>query len=151
MDKLTPKEELFCTLVVVEGLSQRQAYREAYDTNASDEVVDVAGSRLSKKAKVQLRSQELRTALVSPSIADRKERMEMWSDIARDGGEKTADRLRATELLGKAQGDFIERTENKNLNVHARIDRLEVLTDKQIDELLAIVEDKKKILLEGAG
>ena len=56
-------------------------------------------------AKVQLRSQELRTALVSPSIADRKERMELWSDIARDGGEKTADRLRATELLGKAQRD----------------------------------------------
>jgi hypothetical protein len=87
---------------VVEGLSQRQAYREAYDTNTSDEVVDVAGSRLSKKAKVQLRSQELRTALVSPSIADRKERMELWSDIARNCGEKTADRLRATELLGKA-------------------------------------------------
>jgi hypothetical protein len=49
--------------------------------------------------------------------------MEMWSDIARNGGEKTADRLRATELLGKAQGDFIERTENKNLNVHAQLDR----------------------------
>ena len=69
----------------------------------------------------------------------------------RDGGQKTADRLRATELLGKAQGDFIERTENKNLNVHAQLDRLEVLTDKQIDELLAIVEGKKKALLEGAG
>ena len=100
---------------------------------------------------MQLRSQELRTALVSPSIADRKERMELWSDIARDGGEKTADRLRATELLGKAQGDFIERTENKNLNVHAQLDRLEVLTDKQIDELLVIVEDKRKALLEGDG
>jgi hypothetical protein len=35
--------------------------------------------------------------------------------------------------------------------VHAQIDRLEVLTDQQIDELLAIVEDKKKALLEGAG
>ena len=151
MDKLTQKEELFCTLVVVEGLSQRQAYRETYVTNASDEVVDVAASRLSKKAKVRLRSEELRTALVSPSIADRKERIELWSDIARDGGEKTADRLRATELLGKAQGDFIERTENKNLNVHAQLDRLEVLTNEQIDELLAIVEGKRKALLEGAG
>ena len=77
--------------------------------------------------------------------------MEMWSDIVRDGEEKTVDRLRATELLGKAQGDFIERTENKNLNVNAQLDRLEVLTDEQIDELLAIVEDKKKALLEGAG
>ena len=113
-------------------------------------MVEVAAFRLSKKAKVKLRSQRLRAALVSPSIADRKERMELWTDIARDGGEKTADRLRATELLGKAQGDFVERTESKNLNVHAQLDRLEVLTDDQIDELLAIVEDKKKALLEGA-
>ena len=151
MDKLTPKEEMFCTLVAIEGMSQRQAYRKAYGTKATDQSVDVSASRLSGKAKILLRSQELRTALVSPSIADRKERMELWSDIAKDGGEKTADRLRATELLGKAQGDFIERTENKNLNVHAQLDRLEVLTDKQIDELLAIVEGKKKALLEGAG
>jgi hypothetical protein len=65
--------------------------------------------------------------------------MEMWSDIVRDGEEKTVDRLRATELLGKAQGDFVERTENKNPNVHAQLDRLEVLTDEQIDELLVII------------
>ena len=77
--------------------------------------------------------------------------MELWSDIARDDEEKTGDRLRATELLGKSQGDFIERTENKNLNVYAKLDRLEVLTDEQIDELLVIVEEKRKALLEGAG
>ena len=60
-------------------------------------------------------------------------------------------RLRATELLGKDQGDFIKRTENKNLNLHAKLDRLEVLTDKQIDELLAIIEDKRKALSEVTG
>ena len=150
MDKLTPKEEMFCTLVAVEGMSQRQAYRKAYDTKASDDVVDVSASRLSKNPKLTLRLQELRTALVSPSIADRKERMELWSDIARDDEERPVARLRATELLGKSRGDYIGRTENKNLNVYAQLDRLEVLTDKQIDELLAIVEEKKKALLEGA-
>ena len=66
--------------------------------------------------------------------------MELWSGIARDDEERTVDRLRAAELLGKSQGDFIDRTENKNLNVHAQLDPLEVLTDEQIDELLAIVE-----------
>ena len=55
MDKLTPKEEMFCTWVAVEGMSQRQAYREAYGTKATDQSVDVAASRLSKKAKVLLR------------------------------------------------------------------------------------------------
>jgi hypothetical protein len=54
-------------------------------------------------------------------------------------------------FLAKPRETFIERTENKNLNVCGQLDRLEVLTDDQIDELLAIVEDKKKVLLEGAG
>jgi len=36
-------------------------------------------------------------------------------------------------------------------HVYGRIDRLEVLTDEQIDELLAIIEDKRKALSEGAG
>jgi hypothetical protein len=63
--------------------------------------------------------------------------MEMWSDIARDDEEeRTVDRLRATDLLGKSQGDFIERTENKSLNVYAQLDRLEVFTNEQIYELL---------------
>ena len=74
-----------------------------------------------------------------------------WSDIARDDEERTGDRLRATELLGKSQGDFIEHTENKNLNVYAKLDRLEVLTNEQIDELLEMLEGKRKALLEGTG
>ena len=61
-----------------------------------------------------------------PGIMTREERQELWSQIAR--GELTAPvvvgdtvmdiappwamRLRASELLGKAQGDFIERVEH---------------------------------------
>ena len=60
------------------------------------------------------------------------------------------DRLRATELLGKAQSGFIERTENKTLNVYSKLDQLEGLTDEQIDELLEIIENKRKALLDGA-
>ena len=89
--------------------------------------------------------------MVAPTILDAIQRQEFWSHIICDDSKDTRDRLRASELLGKAQGDFIERTERKNLNVHAQLDRLEVLTDKQIDDLLAIVEDKKKAPLERAG
>ena len=148
MDKLTPKEEMFCTLVAVEGMSQRQAYREAYDTKASDEVVDVSASRLSKNPKLTLRLQELRTALVSPSIADRQERLELWSGIARDDEERTGDRLRATELLGKSQGDFIERTESMNLNFHTIPSALMGASIEELEEMLAEVRRQKR-LLEG--
>ena len=51
MDKLIPKEEMFCTLVAIEGMSLRQAYKKAYDTTSSDALVSYA-SRLSKNTKV---------------------------------------------------------------------------------------------------
>ena len=127
-------------------MSQRQAYRRAYGAKTTDQSVDVSASRLSNKAKVLLRSQELRTALVSPSIADRKERMEMWSDIARDDEERTGDRLRATELLGKSQGDFIERTESMNLNFHAIPPVLMGASLEELEEMLAGVRRQKRVL-----
>ena len=127
-------------------MSQRQAYRRAYGAKTTDQSVDVSASRLSNKAKVLLRSQELRNALVSPSIADRKERMEIWSDIARDDEKRTGDRLRATELLGKSQGDFIERTESMNLNVHAISPALMGASLEELEEMLAEVRRQKRVL-----
>jgi hypothetical protein len=100
---------------------------------------------------VKARLAEIRAAVVGPAILDAIQPQEFWSHIIRDDSNDTRDRLRASELLGKAQGDFVEHTENKNLNVHAQLDELEVLTDEQIDELLAIVEDKRMVLLEAAG
>ena len=119
-------------------------FRNGHETSEGD-----ASSRLAANSNVIVRLSELRAAVVVPTILDAIQRQEFWSHIICDDSKDTRDRLRASELLGKAQGDFIERTESKNLNVHVRIDRLEVLTDEQIDELLAIIEDKKEALLEG--
>lgn len=59
MDKLTPKQELFVQ-GIISGLSQRQAYRQAYKAEKmSDEAVDVKASRIFKEAKVRLRYREL--------------------------------------------------------------------------------------------
>ena len=110
-NKLTSKEDRFCTLVAVEGLSQRQAYRRAYTSHASDKAADVSASRLANKAKIRLRLEELRAIVISPAIADRDERLRMWSEMARDNDLKPIDRLRASELLAKAEGDFIQRVE----------------------------------------
>ena len=95
-----------------------------------------------------LRFEELRMTLASPSIADRQERLELWSGIARDDEERTVDRLRATELLGKSQGDFIERTESMNLNVHTIPPYLMGASVEELEEMLAEVRRQKR-LLEG--
>nr|DAK26899.1 MAG TPA: Terminase small subunit [Caudoviricetes sp.] len=59
MDKLTPKQELFVQ-GIISGLSQRQAYRQAYKAEKmSDETVDVRASKLLKEYKVSIRYREL--------------------------------------------------------------------------------------------
>lgn len=45
------------------------------------------------------------------AIATREERQKLFTEIMRDRDENTKDRLRACELLGKSEGDFIERQE----------------------------------------
>jgi phage terminase small subunit len=150
-NNLTAKMKHFDQLLF-RGYSQTDAYKLAYPAQATQRpgTLYPNASRLAANSKVKARLSELRAAVVAPAILDAIQRQEFWSHIICDDSKDTRDRLRASELLGKAQGDFIERTENKNLNVHAQVDRLEVLTDEQIDELLEIVE-AKRLALEGAG
>ena len=55
MDKLTPKQELFVQ-GIISGLSQRQAYRQAYKAEKmSDAVVDNKASALFNKGEVRVR------------------------------------------------------------------------------------------------
>jgi phage terminase small subunit len=57
---LTPKQEKFCQ-GIVSGLSQADAYRDAYNCeNMSDEVIWKEASNLMKDRKVSVRIEELR-------------------------------------------------------------------------------------------
>ena len=60
MDKLTPKQELFVQ-GIISGLSQRQAYRQAFLASKKwkDSAVDSAASRLLQNSKVLARYREL--------------------------------------------------------------------------------------------
>ena len=60
MDRLTPKQELFVQ-GIISGLSQRQAYRQAYPSAMKwlDKVVDNKASELLKNGEVLVRYREL--------------------------------------------------------------------------------------------
>lgn len=45
-------------------------------------------------------------------IADREERQRFWTMAMRDDAQLMRDRLRASDLLAKASGDFVERHEH---------------------------------------
>ena len=60
MDKITTKQELFVQGIIT-GLSQRQAYRQAFQSSKKwkDSAVDSAASRLLQNSKVLARYREL--------------------------------------------------------------------------------------------
>lgn len=69
---LTASQEKYCQ-ARARGLSQRQAYREAYPKSAKwkDSSVDVAASKLEATAKVSQRLEELKEAAAREAVASR--------------------------------------------------------------------------------
>ena len=74
MDKLTPKQELFVQ-GIISGLSQRQAYRQAYPSANKwrDNVVDNKASELLKNGEVLVRYRELLKQFSNMSLWSREQ------------------------------------------------------------------------------
>ena len=100
--------------------AKQQRFVDAYDGNAtkaaiaagySEKTAYSAGQRLLKNDEILTAIQERENRRIQPLIMTREERQTMWSEIARDKGERTQDRLKASERLGKSEADFVERQE----------------------------------------
>lgn len=73
MDKLTPKQELFVQ-GIISGLSQRQAYRQAYKAEKmSNAVVDNKASAIFNKGEVRVRYRELLKQFSNMSLWSREQ------------------------------------------------------------------------------
>ena len=100
---MTPKQKRFIEAytgnatkaAIAAGYSEKTAYR--------------IGAELLQKTSIKGAIQQREEQRLSEVIASREERQTFWSAIMRDSEEKTADRLKASELLAKASGDFLER------------------------------------------
>lgn len=110
------------------SLSERERrFVEAYMGQAAGNATEAAkqagysarnaapqGSRLLRKANIR---QALDNRVRSdPKVADRAQRQQFWTDVMQGAGTYAKvpwrDRLKASELLGKSQGDFVERHEH---------------------------------------
>ena len=77
-----------------------------------------------------------------PLIATRCDRQRFWTQVMGDGEAEMKDRLKASELLGKTQADFVERREvvGSAAVEHRHQHRCEVDLSKATDEELAMLE-----------
>ena len=116
---------------IVKGMSQREAYKEAYNATYDDNAIDVNASKLFNEAKVQLRYKELLQELEDKTIMSAKERMKWLTEVVKNiqkediytvdtNGEnvlissRNADlntKLKAIETLNKMSGEYVNKIE----------------------------------------
>lgn len=115
---LTPKQQAFVDAYTGNGVEAARA--AGYTGDAK--VLAVTASRLLADAKVtdaiarrnalvtQVRAE---AAAVAGRIATRAERQAFWTQVMTSASERTTDRLKAAELLGKSEADFVERLQHE--------------------------------------
>ncbi len=110
-----------------EGLTERQRrFCEAYSSNGGNGLdaarqagykrPDPQGAENLGKPSIKAAIEKLRLATTNAAIMTRQERQAFWTQVARSKDQDMKDRLKASELLGKSQGDFINRTEITGAN-----------------------------------
>ena len=138
---LTFKQALF---VYYYTGNQADACRKAgYAGNNTS--LSVQGNKLLKLGKIKQALQG--KTLGKGDILSPDQILKTWSLIAIDPTVDSTNRLRSLENLAKAQGMFIDRSINLNMNKHDRIDRLsdhelDQLIDQTIDQLVGTRETK---------
>lgn len=104
---LTEKQRRFVEAFAANGGNGMDAARQAGYSRPKQE-----GARVLENAGIQAAIERLRLSQTNAAIATREERQAFWTALLR--GEEPCeyrDRLKASELLGKCQGDFLERRE----------------------------------------
>ena len=97
---------------------KQQKFIQAYSGNASEaarqagysaRTAKAIGFELLTKPDIKEAIQERERERTSLLIATREERQRFWTNVVRDESADMRDRLRASELLGRSEGDFLER------------------------------------------
>ncbi|MBF0259484.1 MAG: terminase small subunit [Desulfamplus sp.] len=100
---LTAKQMAFIDLY--DGNTTRTAVAAGYGVKSAK----MAGIRNMQNVTIRNLIEQRQSQEIKPKVMDRIARQVFWSDITRDDGLPLRDRLRASELLGRSEGDFLER------------------------------------------
>ena len=102
--------------------AKQKRFVEFYDGNGT-ETARKAGYKGNANTLNQVAIENLRKPMIleaiekreserlSEGILDREKRQVFWSKVIEDENQKMPDRLRASELLGKSEADFIDKQE----------------------------------------
>jgi phage terminase small subunit len=106
-DKLTTRQEKFAQ--IYEGNGVDAARKAGY--TGGESALGVISHKLLKNAKIVEEIQGRQSKEIAPLIASREQRQKFWTETMNNSEAEMRDRLKASELLGKSEADFIDRTE----------------------------------------
>ena len=104
MSKLTAKQQAWVDYYK-QGKTAAEAARLAGYKGSNSDVI--GAQNLVKLSKYIADRDKL---LETPRIADMEEINAFWTNVMRDKGEETKDRLKASELRAKAAGGFVRKS-----------------------------------------
>ena len=117
---LRPKQEKFIQNII-NGMSQRQAYKDAYNAKYSEKSIDEKASTLFNSEKVQERYKELLKKLEDESIMSAKERRQWLTKVIKGDIKHTSydnngnayeneayisDKMKAIDIMNKMDGEY---------------------------------------------
>ena len=106
---LTAKQELFVQNII-KGMSQADAYRNAYDTKRmSDNAIYREASLLMSNPKVAQRLAELSDKTNKEKIMSAQKRLEWLSERVLDDEVDINAKLKAIDIMNKMQGEYIQK------------------------------------------
>ncbi|MBQ6606491.1 MAG: terminase small subunit [Firmicutes bacterium] len=100
---MNERQRRFCELYAA-GPNASEAARGA---GYSEKTARAQGARLLTNADIVDYIQQLQEALAAARVATITQAKAFWSDIMNDPSSRTADRLKASELLARAAGAFL--------------------------------------------
>lgn len=108
---LTQKQERFVQCII-DGMSQTEAYKASYNAEKmSHKTITEKACVLMKDDRIKARLKEIRDKMISPSIMSAQERLEWLTKVIKSGEETTTDKLKATDIMNKMQGEYVQKVE----------------------------------------
>jgi|LGOV01.1.fsa_nt_gb phage terminase small subunit len=108
---MNERQTKFCQFYAKSG-NATQAYREAGYKSKNPKADEANASRLIRNDKVALYLKELSQKSESKAIASIQEIKEFWTKVLQSDEEEMPHRLKASELMVKVEGGFIDKVEH---------------------------------------
>lgn len=113
MNHLFPRQAKFAARYAAHGVAERAAVEAGY----SRRTARGSAARLLAYAGVRAEVARLAAATRNAAIADIVERKTFLTRVMRDAAESMPVRLRAAELLGRMEGDFLDNSPSLPIEV----------------------------------